>query len=162
EILFRNMLGVKRGRLDLDIDGIAVDVKNTMYSNWAIPEEAYDQPCVLIMEDERRAIFSMGVIVARESYLRDGKNKDSKSGIAADGRENIWWIAKEHPYPPNPWEFIEQVDRERIMAGRGGKVRVAALFEFLQGRPISRTVVEHVAQQKDAMKRVRRNGGARD
>jgi hypothetical protein len=133
-----------------------------MYDNWAIPEEALGQPCVLISEDEHEAIFSIGVIKADESYLNKGSNKDKKRGISAAGKQNIWWIAKDHPYPPNPWEFISPVDRAIIMAGKGGAARVAALFEHLQDKPLSRTLVEHVAQQKDALRRVRRGGSARD
>ena len=53
-------------------------------------------------------------------------------------------------------------DRLEIMTARGGSARLAALFEKIQRRPISRTQVEAVAQQKDYMKRLRRNGGARD
>jgi hypothetical protein len=162
ENLFRNMLGVTRGKLDLDLDGTPVDVKNTMYSNWAIPREAYGHPCVLIAENEKQAIFSVGVIRADPSYLNPGRNQDNKASFSAAGRENIWWLARAHAYPPNPWEFISEEDRLAIMVGRGGTTRVAALFEMFRDRPISRTIVQHVGQQKDALRRVRRGGGARD
>lgn len=44
----------------------------------------------------------------------------------------------------------------------GASKRLAALFEERQGVPISRWQVEQVANQLDYMKRLRRNGGARD
>jgi hypothetical protein len=40
--------------------------------------------------------------------------------------------------------------------------RVAEMFEQRQGVPISREEVRRVANQLDYMKRIRRNGGARD
>jgi len=36
------------------------------------------------------------------------------------------------------------------------------MFTEIQGVPINRTVIEGIAQQKDYMKRLRKNGGARD
>lgn len=48
------------------------------------------------------------------------------------------------------------------MNAGGGTARLAALFEAIQMKPISRVIVQAIAQQDDYMKRVRRNGGARD
>ncbi len=48
------------------------------------------------------------------------------------------------------------------MEAGGGTLRLAALFSAVQKRPISRLLVQAVAQQDDYMKRIRRNGGARD
>lgn len=162
ENLLRNMLGLERGKLDLDLDGTAVDVKHTMHGNWAIPKEALGHFCVLISENERKAIFSIGVIKVHNSYLHEKGNQDGKRGFSAKGKENIWWIAKDHPYPPNPWEIIPVAIRKTIMAGNGGAIRVAALFEQLLDKPLSRILIEHVAQQKDPLRRVRRGGSARD
>ncbi|WP_217430738.1 NaeI family type II restriction endonuclease [Sphingomonas bacterium] len=44
----------------------------------------------------------------------------------------------------------------------GATARLAELFEARQGVPISRNEVRAVASQLDYMKRLRRNGGARD
>lgn len=163
EILFRVMLDLQKGRnLDLSVDGADVDVKNTMGSNWAIPEEALGHPCVLIRESERSALCSVGVIVAMDAYLNPGQNRDRKRTFSAAGLQNAWWIVRDVPYPPNIWEILTDDQRNRIMAGRGGTERLAVLFQMLQDRPLQRSVVEHVAQQKDPMKRIRRNGGARD
>ena len=52
--------------------------------------------------------------------------------------------------------------RQAIMAHRGGALRIAELFRTIQKRPISRLHVQAIAQQDDYMKRIRRNGGARD
>ena len=52
--------------------------------------------------------------------------------------------------------------RQAIMDAGGGTIRLAALFEAVQNKPISRVIVQAIAQQDDYMKRIRRNGGARD
>ena len=44
----------------------------------------------------------------------------------------------------------------------GASERLATLFEERQGEPVSRWEVQEVAAQLDYMKRLRRNGGARD
>jgi hypothetical protein len=53
-------------------------------------------------------------------------------------------------------------ERQAIMGAGGGTMRLAALFEAVQRKPISRVIVQALAQQHDYMKRIRRNGGARD
>ena len=47
----------KKGKiLDLDVDGIEVDVKNTIGKNWTIPNEAHNHPCLFISTDEKKAV----------------------------------------------------------------------------------------------------------
>lgn len=163
EILFRAFLKLPKGRLlDLSVDGVEVDIKNTMGSNWAIPEEAHSKLCILIRESEKRAIYSVGIILAELKYLNPGANKDQKRTISALGLQNVWWIVRDASYPPNIWEVLSPETRNEIMQAGAGSKRVAALFEKLQRKPIARATVADVAQQHDALKRVRRNGGARD
>ena len=163
EVLFRAHLNLTKGRnLDLSVRGAEVDIKNTMGGNWAIPLEAVGHPCVLIQENEKTALCSIGVIIANGAYLNPGSNRDGKRTISAAGLLNVWWILRDHPYPPNIWETMPHATRKAIMSAPGGARRLAALFRNIQGRPIARNTVQDVAQQKDPMKRVRRNGGARD
>jgi len=163
EILFRAMFSLDKGAiLDLAINGVEVDIKNTMLENWAIPREVVGRPCILIRENERDALCSVGVIVARDAYLRPAPNRDAKRSFSALGRLNTWWLLDRYPYPPNVWERMPRDQRDAIMAEGGGAARLARFFEAMQDRPIARSLVEHVAQQKDPMKRIRRNGGARD
>lgn len=163
EILLRAHLGFSKGRiLDLSIGGVETDIKNTMGGNWTIPMEALGHPCLLLKENEKLAICSMGLIVARDAYLNPGQNRDAKRSFSVSGLGNVWWLLKDHGYPPNFWESMPLKQREAIMAAGGGTLRLAALFEQIQGRPISRLTVQSVAQQDDYMKRIRRNGGARD
>jgi hypothetical protein len=163
EILFRSMLGLSKGKvLDLSVDGTEVDIKNTMRSSWTIPDEAFSRPCVLIREDERTAICSVGLILADTKYLNPSINKDHKRSVSAEGSKNIWWLAKHLPYPENFWEVLSLDVRLAIMSDRGGARRIATLFELVQGRPIARSTVADICQQDDPLKRIRRNGGARD
>lgn len=163
EILLRAHLNLPKGRLlDLSLGGVETDIKNTIGGNWAIPTEAVSHPCVLVKENEKKAICSVGIIIAHEAYLNPGNNKDSKRGFSALSLQHAWWLLKDHPYPANFWEGMPLSQRDTIMNAGGGSLRVAALFRAVQNTPISRTIVQAVGQQDDYMKRIRRNGGARD
>ena len=164
EILLRDWLQVPRGvRLDLLVGGREVDVKSTTAgSGWMIPPEAVDQFCILLRVNERDARCAVGLVRARPEYLRLGKNRDAKTGIAAAARVNIWWLVSDFPYTPNFWSIVSETDRQEIMALNGGTDRLAMLFERYQQVPISRVQIAAVAAQDDFMKRLRKNGGARD
>jgi hypothetical protein len=164
EILLRSHLGLPKGqKLDLNIDGTEVDIKNTMGNNWSIPGENVGHPAILIRSNEQIAKCDFGLIFIREPYLNSGKNRDGKRTISANSiTENVWWILKDCPYPPNFWERLTEAEKVKIMAAGGGTQRIATLFERYQGQVISRTLVQAVSQQKDYMKRIRRKGGARD
>ncbi|QCO55120.1 hypothetical protein EOK75_04615 [Pseudorhodobacter turbinis] len=159
EIELRAMLRLPKGKLDTVILGRDVDIKNTMGSNWMIPTEAVDNPCILVAADEVRALCYLGLIVARPDYLTFGKNKDGKKSVSALGFANILWLLKEHPYPPNFWRTVPADVIERIFAGQSGNQRMANLFREVQGLPITRDVVEAVAQQQDFMRRIRSDNG---
>jgi hypothetical protein len=165
ENLLRDWLQVPRGVvLDLLIGGQEVDVKSTTggKSEWMIPREAIDQLCVLLRVNEELSKCAVGLARARSSYLRVGTNQDKKTSFSAAGTANIWWLVSDFAYTPNFWTLIDADLRNEIMnAGRGSK-RLAALFENCIGMPISRVQVAAVAAQDDYMKRLRKNGGARD
>lgn len=165
EIILRDWLDVPRGmKLDLLIGGDEVDVKSTTSAQaggWMIPPEAFDELCILIKVNEAQALCDFGLARARTAYLRSGSNRDAKTSFSAEGRKNIWWMAKDYQYTANFWTLTSEVDRAEIMRG-GGTQRIATLFEKFQGTPISRVQIEAVAAQDDFMKRIRRNSGARD
>ncbi|CUH86463.1 Type-2 restriction enzyme NaeI [Phaeobacter sp. CECT 5382] len=159
EIELRALLRLPRGRLDTEILGRDVDIKNTMGSNWMIPTEALEQPCLLVAADEARARCYLGLIVARPEYLTQGKNKDGKGSISAAGFGHILWLLCDHPYPANFWRCQEPDIVAEIFSGDTGNVRMANLFRRIQNTPIARDVVEAVAQQKDFMRRIRADKG---
>ncbi|APY14771.1 hypothetical protein GJU94_06170 [Brucella sp. 10RB9214] len=163
EILIRSYLRAPKGLiLDMNIAGVDVDIKNTMQSNWSIPKENVGRPALLIRSSESRAVCDVGVGVLHDAYLRAGENRDTKRGLASAHFNDIWWILRDHPYPVNFWQILTPEQRQKLVdSGRGTK-RLAALFTLVQRRPISRSQVHALAQQHDYMKRMRRNGGARD
>lgn len=164
EILLRDWLQVPKGvRLDLLIGGREVDVKSTTVGHgWMIPPEAIDQFCILLRVNEEDALCAVGLIRARREYLSLGDNRDSKKTITAAHRRNIWWLVADFEYTRNFWSVVSPKDRQEIMALSGGTARLAKLFERYQEIAVSRVQIAAVAQQDDFMKRVRRNGGARD
>ncbi len=162
EILFRNFIGFPKGILDLNIDGMDVDIKNTVTGNWMIPQEAFGKPCILISADEKKALCNLGIFVAWPEYLSKGTNRDKKKSIPKSNFKYIHWLLFEQPYPKNIWEDADPLKVKKIFKPEGGTERLVQLFKEMQEVPISRTVIEGIAQQKDYMKRLRKNGGARD
>lgn len=165
EILLRDWLQVPKGVvLDLQIGGREVDVKSTTggQSGWMIPPEAIDQFCVLLRVNEIQAKCAVGIVRARTSYLRTSVNRDAKTSFSAAGRVHIWWLVSDFDYTPNFWTLIDPGTRDEIMQPRGGTARLAVLFEKCLEVPVSRVLIAGIAAQDDFMKRIRRNGGARD
>ena len=165
EILLRDWLQVPKGVvLDLKIGGREVDVKSTTGggSGWMIPPEAIDQFCVLLRVNELQAKCAVGLVRARSAYLRTSVNRDAKTSFSAAGRVNIWWLVSDFDYTPNFWSLIDASLRDKIMLPRGGATRLATLFENCPEVPVSRVLIAGIAAQDDFMKRIRRNGGARD
>ena len=164
EIELRAMLGLKKGKLDTVILEHDVDIKNTMGNNWMIPTEAINNPCILVAADEVRAICYLGLFVARLDYLTLSQKKKKKKSVSALGFTNILWLLREHPYPSNFWRTVPPDAIEKIFSGGSGSRRMTALFREVQNVPISRNVVEAVAQQQDFMRRIRsdKGRGARD
>jgi Restriction endonuclease NaeI len=162
EILVRNFFRLPKGILDLTIDGLDVDVKNTLGTTWMIPREAIDKPCILVASDEERHTCYFGIFVAHLSNLTTGLNQDQKRSVCAAGFDNIHWILVDEPYPDSFWVKIGEKKTHDVMRGRTGNERIETLFREVQQLPIHRDIVQAVAQQKDYMKRLRKNGGARD
>ena len=162
EILVRNFFHLPKGILDLKIDGLDVDVKNTLGTTWMIPREAVGKPCILVASDELHRTCSFGVLVAHLENLTAGANQDKKRSVSALGATHIHWIFADEPYPPSFWSQIGERKTHAIMRGRSGNDRVETLFREVQRRPIQRDIIQAVGQQKDSLKRLRKNGGARD
>jgi hypothetical protein len=164
EILIRAGLGLRRGlRLDLSVGGVEVDIKNTVRSNWSIPQEAVDECCLLVRIDEPAAICWTGLVVARDSYLNPGRNRDGKRTFSSQSLGNVLWLLPGTELPGGFWRRRDPAQVASIMdATASGSERVRRLFRTFQREPIPRDIVKAVARQLDALKRVRKNGGARD
>lgn len=163
EILIQDYFGFPKGALDLRIGKHDIDVKNTVRGNWMIPTEAVGKVCLLVAENDLSAECWFGLIIARPGYLCAGKNKDSKRTIARAELRNVLWLIRDGLMPANFWSQVSEPDIVEIMDSRAsGTERLRRLFTSQQDVPISREVIRGVARQHDYMKRLRRNGGARD
>lgn len=161
EILFRSLIGYPKGLRDLNIDGVDVDIKHSIKKDWMIPRESVNEACVVISENEKTNKCSIGIVIARDEYL-NAPNQDGKRGISAKGAKNIRWMLQEFDYPPNIWVHADKETVARIFAFKSGTKRLVQMFTEMQDIPITRSIIEGVGQQKDPLKRVRANGGARD
>ena len=164
EIVVRAYLELPKGRrLDLLVANHEVDVKNTVgKGSWMIPSEAVGQVCFLLAEDDANALCSAGLIVAHVDYLTKGSNRDGKRSISATGLKNAKWFFQNSEMA-SFWTVLTKAQIAEIMdPSVGGTERLRRLFSIVKGRPISREIVQCVARQKDYMKRLRKNGGARD
>jgi len=163
EILLRNFLQFPKGKiLDLEIDGIEVDIKNTIGATWTIPGEAMGHVCILLQLNEEKALYSFGLVEITAQVLTSSPNRDQKLAISAEGKKSIRWLVHEGAYPENFWQRIKPEWREQIISEESKTARLAMLFRLVQRQPISRSLIEGIAQQKDPLKRLRFNGGARD
>lgn len=164
EILLRSYLKLPKGKekLDLCINGVDCDIKNTMRDNWSIPKENVNLPAVLLRQNDTKARCDIGVGIMRDHYLRDVPNDDSKRGLKAAHFADIWWILKDHQYPVNFWEVLPTDTKKAILGAGKATARITKLFDLLRKTPISRTQIQAIGQELDYMNRIRRNGGARD
>lgn len=109
---------------------------------------------------EENATFSVGLALIEAEHL--GKdNRDQKRSMKKEFRESICWILKDHPYPENLLARLPAAIYSEITTQRSGLQRVLTLLRLVTGRAIPRHVIASVANQKDPLKRIRSNGGAR-
>lgn len=160
--------------LDYRIAGYEVDCKYSQKPyGWMIPPEALDEICLVVWADDYASRWSAGLFRAnREKLTTSGTktkkgNRDGKFQLTKQLHRSVYWLWENAPLKENLLLHISPETRQQILhAGahslrQSGAARVRELFRRVQQRPITRTVVRTLAQQKDYMKRVRYNGGAR-
>jgi len=104
----------------------------------------------------------MGLILAKPEYL-GGLNRDGKRAVTRFGRENIMWLVEQTPLPPSRWAEIDLPRFRELRERFKGTKRAAQFFRENLRKRIHRSVVQGLLfDQKDFMKRVRRNKGAPD
>ena len=166
EHFVRDLLDVPKGLRDLVIDGVDVDIKNTVGTNWSIPEETYrnSEACLLMAVNDAKYTCSLGLILARPDHLHKGKgNRDSKRGISASGFENILWIVQDAQFPPARFDGIDMARFREMRKTLAGNERVAQFWRENLRRVVHRDVMQTLLfDQHDYMKRLRANGGAPD
>lgn len=164
EHFVRDLLDVPKGVRDLVIDGINVDVKNTIGKTWMIPRETYSENgiCLLIRIDDVARLCWLGLIVARDTYL-NAANRDLKRSVSSTGLEHVHWLLDAADFGESEWNGLDMARFRELRSLDPGVVRAATFFEENLGRRVSRRVVQALLHdQKDPMKRLRGNGGAKD
>lgn len=167
EHYLRDWLGVPKGlRRDLEIDGIEVDIKNTVATTWMIPPETWrnEEPCLLIASAKFDGSCSLGIVVARKDYLTsEAGNRDNKRQLSTNGKKHIMWLVEDEPYPRSTWDEIDMTRFRELKKIQGGTRRAAQFFRENVNRKVHRSIIEALLYpQRDFLKRVRGNGGARD
>lgn len=147
--------------LDFTIAGLEVDCKYSHTGAWMLPIESFEQIVLVTQADDRKSLWSAGVVRATQENRRTSENRDKKTGLNALGRSQITWVFKDAQMQPNALLQLPPSAVSDIMAGRSGQVRVNELFRRATNRRLSRNIIATVAQQDDYMKRVRYNGGSR-
>ena len=166
EHFVRDLLDAPKGVRDLVLAGHDVDVKNTIGKSWCwmIPPETirHEGPCLLIASDEQKRLSWMGLILARDEYL-GAVNRDLKRRINSTAFHNILWLADATPWPPNRWIGLDMVRFRQLRQLKGGAKRAAAFFRENLRRPTHRSIMLALLHdQLDAMKRLRKNAGAKN
>jgi hypothetical protein len=155
EIIIRAELELDRGATqDNLILGHEVDTKFSLTEAWMIPSEAQGHLCLLISGNDQTGRFRAGLLRISPQVLTAGANRDGKKNISAFGKTQIHWLAQ-GLLPQNFLLSLPSAERQHIMSQPSGMQRVSALFTTVTNRIIPRSAVEHVAQQKDPMRRAR-------
>lgn len=148
--------------MDFSIDGHEVDCKYSQQEfGWTIPNESVGHHAMLCHADDQNSWWSVGFIYVSNEILTAGRNRDQKRTISAAERCQIVWAWQRAPLPPNVLLHLDPSVTSTILSASTGQRRVNELLREVQGVIIPRGVIETVAQQKDPMKRIRSNGGAR-
>ncbi|MEU8886831.1 NaeI family type II restriction endonuclease [Streptomyces sp. NPDC048442] len=148
--------------MDYQIAGFDVDCKYSQtFGGWMIPPEAVGHLCLLVWANDYQSRWSAGLLRIDRAWLNTGNNRDKKLTVKAEHRNKILWLWHDADLPENVLLHLSPVDQAAVFAPKSGQARLNELFRRAQGRRIGRNVVRTVAQQKDYMKRVRGNGGAR-
>ncbi|MFD9983534.1 NaeI family type II restriction endonuclease [Streptomyces massasporeus] len=148
--------------MDYRIAGVDVDCKySQQFGGWMIPPEAIGHLCLLVWADDSKSLWSAGLLRIRREWLNGGNNRDLKLTVKAEHRNKIVWLWDKAELPENVLLHMNPKDRDLVFSHQSGQARLNELFRLVQARRIGRNVVRTVAQQKDYMKRVRGNGGAR-
>ncbi|MHA4817046.1 NaeI family type II restriction endonuclease [Streptomyces aculeolatus] len=148
--------------MDYRIAGIEVDCKFSQnFGYWMIPPEAIGHLCLLVWADDSKSRWRAGLLRIKEEILNQKSNRDRKLTIKAEHRNKIYWVWPDGTLPENVLLHMPAADRDAVLGQNSGQSRVNELFTRVQQRRITRNVVRTAAQQKDYMKRVRGNSGAR-
>lgn len=160
----RDMLGAPKGLRDLEINGQDVDIKNTLDNAWMIPPETYarEDPCLVITSKEAESTCWLGLMMARQAYL-NAPNRDGKRGVKSSALAHVLWLVDGAPYPPSVWARFDMEAFAKLRKVQPGTERAAQFFRNTLDVVVPREVVQALLfDQRDPLKRLRQNQGARE
>ncbi|MEV0123075.1 NaeI family type II restriction endonuclease [Streptomyces sp. NPDC050703] len=162
-IAFQREFAFEDGRAaDFRIAGVDVDIRYSQrLGGWSFAPGTLGRICLLVCADDHQSRWSVGLLRVRQEWLNTGRNRDMKATLAARHRDKILWLWRDADLSENVLLHMSDTDREAVLGNESGQVRINELFRRAQGRRIGRTAVRTVARQRDYMKRIRLNGGAR-
>ncbi|WP_324701310.1 NaeI family type II restriction endonuclease [Micrococcus sp. HOU01] len=153
----------KEGPLDTTIEGVAVDIKNSVGTSWMISIEDQCRICLIIGVDQVNDRFSARLMRTHRKFL--GKttakgNGDKKRGISTKSQADYaipLFDPEWTPLPRNPLRDLTPEQHKIVFApGNGLKVRATHMFSFLPGVVIPRRALLTVGTRLlDPMRRIR-------
>lgn len=150
--------------MDFVIEDHEVDCKYSQsFGGWMVPLEAIGQILLVLTADDSTSLWSMGVVRATPERLRGGGNRDSKTSLTAEARNDITWLYRDAPLKENVLLHISPEDVDRIFAEKSGLRRLEMLFRLCQNTVLSRNVIATVGHGlDDPLRRIRSgSSGAR-
>ena len=153
-----NELGLLKVKpLDTVVEGVPVELKATVNTNWMIPTEGQCQICLLTQVDTKKMRHRALLMRTHRAWL-NAPNKDLKRSIQASALDNFALTVLDWtPLPAQPLRLLE-LDQLAVVfdANVGLKRRATALFGYLPNTVIPRTSMETLgAGLKDPMRRIR-------
>lgn len=162
ERMLRFKFSIPRGdKLDIILGGEDVDIKTTMTNKWMFSKSSWNHVNLLIAYDEGKARFKVGLAFVVEDQL-GAENRDAKRTMRKPFYETITWIVENASYPPNFLASLPATVIKQVTSKKSPNERVTALFTLVQQTAIPRHAICSIANQQDSLKRLRRNGGARE
>lgn len=157
EILVREALDVGIGRhADALIAGEETELKWSKRLDWMIGPENIGRVCLGIGTDPGQKTLSVGLFVPHSDRL-GGQNRDRKFTAGGTFRRTyVDWIVQNARLEPNFIATLDDKVREEIMSGGSAQERVRRLAEHYPGKPVPRSAIRFVTNNKDDfMRRIR-------
>jgi hypothetical protein len=142
---------------DTEVEGIGLEIKGTIGSNWAIPKEGQCGLTLLIQVDVDREMHSSRLMRTHRSWLRDRPNRDGKRGVASraltDYSIRLYEPAR---LRPNPLKRLTESQKGEVLGKSGQERRFQSLFHALPETVIQRAAIQTIgANRADPLRRVR-------
>lgn len=95
-------------KIDTRINGVLIDIKTTIGTNWMIHQSCMGKWCLLFSENCEKMTFDLGIVFIMPDMLTK-PNGDDKSSISAEGKKQINWIVRDEPMKELPADWASRV-----------------------------------------------------